>query len=35
MRVVRHWDMLPRDDVDFSLWDVSKDRVDRALSNLI
>jgi len=35
MRVVRHWNMLPREAVDAPSSKVFKVRLDRALSNLI
>ncbi|KFZ67919.1 hypothetical protein N338_06357, partial [Podiceps cristatus] len=35
MRVVKHWDRLPREAVDAPSLKVFKARVDRALSNLV
>ena len=35
MRVVRHWNRLPREDVDAPSLEVFKARLDRALSNLV
>ncbi|KFP49571.1 hypothetical protein N323_01630, partial [Cathartes aura] len=35
MRVVRHWDMLPREVVDAPSLKVFKARLDGALSNLV
>ncbi|KFW68253.1 hypothetical protein AS28_11875, partial [Pygoscelis adeliae] len=35
MRVVRHWNMLPREVVDAPSLKVSKTRLDGALSNLV
>jgi len=34
MRVVRHWDRLPREAVDAPLFELFKARLDGALSNL-
>ncbi|KFW11400.1 hypothetical protein N326_01128, partial [Eurypyga helias] len=34
-RVVKHWNRLPRDVVDAPSLDVSKARLDEALSNLV
>ncbi|KFW07702.1 hypothetical protein N327_10839, partial [Fulmarus glacialis] len=35
MRVVRHWNRLPREAVDAPLLEVFKARLDGALSNLV
>ncbi|KFM06634.1 hypothetical protein AS27_02786, partial [Aptenodytes forsteri] len=35
MRVVRHWNRLPREAVDAPSLEVFKARLDRALSNLV
>ncbi|KGL86519.1 hypothetical protein N301_00215, partial [Charadrius vociferus] len=35
VRVVRHWNRLPREVVDGPSLKVFKDRLDRALSNLV
>jgi len=35
MRVVKHWNRLPREVVDAPSLETSKARLDRALSNLI
>ncbi|KFQ66103.1 hypothetical protein N335_13469, partial [Phaethon lepturus] len=35
MRVVRHWNRLPREAVDAPSLEVFKVRLDRALSNLV
>jgi len=35
MRVVRHWDRLPRESMDVPSLAVFKARLDRALSNLV
>ena len=35
MRVVRHWNMLPRDVVEVPSLEIFKTRLDQALSNLI
>ncbi|KFV91149.1 hypothetical protein N327_13149, partial [Fulmarus glacialis] len=35
MRVVRHWNRLPREVVDVPSLEVFKARLDRALSNLV
>ena len=35
MRVVKHWNRLPREVVDAPSLETSKVRLDRALSNLI
>ncbi|KFR09154.1 hypothetical protein Y956_11820, partial [Nipponia nippon] len=35
MRVVRHWNKLPREVVDAPSLEVFKARLDRALSNLV
>jgi len=34
-RVVRHWNMLPREDEDVPSLEVFKARLDRTLSNLV
>jgi len=35
MRVVKHWNGLPREGADAPSLEVFKDRLDKALSNLI